>query len=97
MNLIEFPDDNIAFDPNSVQAIRGETANYPTLSCPPSCPERMNFEFAPYDSCENINHVSYHEYTIICVAGKELRVNRQFHDVMLVISAHLLDNQSDTA
>lgn len=92
MNLIEFPDDNIAFVPNSVQVIRGETSNYPTLSCPPSCPERMIFEFSPYDSCENINHVEYPEYTVISVAGKELGVNRPFHDVMLIITANLLDN-----
>ena len=97
MNLIEFPDDKVAFDPNAVTAIKGETPEYPQLSCPPSCPDRDDSPYSLRLFCSNSNHESYPEYTVVTVGNKNFTIRRPFHDVMLAISAHLLDNQTDTA
>lgn len=97
MNLVEFPDDNIAFDPTKVTSIVG--VSVPKISsgspiCIANCPGRYDgVDTYTLDYCEISDHydITLADYTVVSVAGQELRVSRPFHDVMLVISANLAE------
>lgn len=96
MNLIEFPDDKLAFDSSKVSAIRGKSeVDFRNPTCDASCLYRAEPKYGSY--CQNEDHNRMVEFTVIRVDSVEYTVRRPFHDVMLAISAHLLDNQSDTA
>lgn len=98
MNLVEFPEDNIAFDPTKVTSIVGMSVpklNSESPICVANCPGRYDgFSSYTLEYCEDNDHYdnTLVDYTVVTVAGKELRVNRPFHDVMLIITANLLDN-----
>lgn len=97
MNLVEFPDDNIAFDPNKVTSIVGKAElkfNSPDPTCAMDCPDRYDgYSDHSIDYCENKEHYDSRlvDYTIVSVAGKDLTVVRPFQEVMLIITANLME------
>lgn len=93
MNLVEFPDDNIAFDPTKVTSIVGKSelrfnSEVPTCSEDSPCRDRELSSF-----CYNNEHydTTLIDYTIVSVSGKDLTVMRPFQEVMLVITANLAE------
>lgn len=92
MNLIEFTDDNIAFDPDKITSIKQSDYAHLQVNCGKECPHKETIEYT-YDTrhyCKEHDVWQYH--TEIVVDGKEFTVRRPFADVMLVLTAHQLDN-----
>lgn len=92
MSLVEFADDNLAFDPDKNTSIKQTDRTHLQVNCGEDCPHKETVEYM-YDTrhfCKKHDVWSYH--TEIVVDGKELTVTRPFADVMLVLTAHQLDN-----
>lgn len=93
MNLVEFMDDNLAFDPDKITSIK-QTRPYRVENCGKDCPNKETVEYL-YDTrhyCKK--HDTWQYCTEIVVDGKEFTVKRSFAEVMLVLTAHQLDNSN---
>lgn len=94
MNLVEFMDDNLAFDPDKITSIKQTDHTYRQENCGADCPNKETKEYM-YDTrhfCKK--HDVWKYYTEIVVDGKEFTVKRPFAEVMLVLTAHQLDNSN---
>lgn len=92
MNLVEFADDNLAIDPDKITSIKQSDYPYRTEKCDEECPHRQKEErrYGTIYHCGKHDVWRYH--TVITIDGKEFTVKRSFADVMLVLTAHQLDN-----
>ena len=94
MNLIEFSEDSVAFDPEKVTAIYQTERKYTKVLCQSTCPEREDrvSTYGVYSRCVNTEHWEFQHHTNIVVDGVNLHISRPFHEVMLVLTAHQLNN-----
>lgn len=94
MNLVEFSEDNVAFDPAKVTAIYQTEQRHTKVLCQRTCPEREDrvTSYGVYNRCGNTKHWVFQHHTTIVVDGVSLNISRPFHEVMLVLTAHQLDN-----
>lgn len=100
-NLVEFPDDKVAFAPESVTSIVGEKRD-PIYICLShdytkefgECPGKLDSYYGG-TICTNPDHSIREQYTLVTVGGKELFVRRPFDEVMLAITATLLENKTN--
>lgn len=90
-HLIEFPDDELAFDFREVTKIRSKKQKVSLPTCEGKCPDsdtHVGVGFK-YILCNNSKHQNTFNPTIITIGGEDHEILRPFHDVMLVISAQL--------
>lgn len=90
-HLIEFPDDELAFDFREVTKIYSRKQSVTLCTCHGKCPDsekHFGVDFS-YVVCNNIKHRYTIHPTVITIGGEDHTILRPFHDVMLYISAHL--------
>lgn len=92
MSLVEFADDNLAFDPDKITSIKQTDQKYRTVNCGVECPHKQTVEYTYTTRHYCDKHDVWSYYTEITVGKKEFTVKRPFADVMLVLTAHQLDN-----
>ena len=92
MNLVEFADDNLAIDPDKITSIKQTDYTYRQENCGEECPHRQKEErrYGTIHFCKK--HDVWKHHTEITVGEKEFTVKRSFADVMLVLTAHQIDN-----
>lgn len=92
MNLVEFPDDNLAIDPVKITSIKQTDRTFRTENCGVECKSResVTSTYGTRHYCDR--HDVWRHHTLITVGKKEFTVKRPFADVMLVLTAHQLDN-----